>query len=139
MKLLLSLSIAFILASLGIAFTITQTIPNTATIVSAGEVRAYWDDACTKPIEEIDWGNLATGKTYEKSFYLRNEGDTAVKLAWDSTLSEEIGIDSFKSGTIDINGYEILPNEIISTTYSIHVNPNAPLGDFSWSLIIGVK
>jgi len=145
-KLSLLLLIAFVSASVGLAacmavttFTITQTITNTATVVPAGDVKAYWDEGCVQPVDEIAWGALATGKSYEKSFYLKNEGDTAAKLAWSSTLSEKVGTDFLKSGAVNVNSYELLPGEVISVSYSIYVKPDAPLGDFSWSLIIGVR
>jgi len=144
-KLSLLLLIAFISVSVGLAtsmaitFTITQTITNTATVVPAGDVKAYWDEDCTELVDEIAWGALATGKSYEKSFYLKNEGDTAAKLAWSSTLSEKVGTDSLTSGAVNVNGYKLSPGEVISVSYSIYVRPDAPFGGFSWSLIVGVR
>jgi len=40
---------------------------------TTGPIRVYWDVACTKPVQSIEWGNMTLGGTKSFAVYTRNE------------------------------------------------------------------
>ncbi|MEM2118907.1 MAG: hypothetical protein QW840_02160 [Candidatus Bathyarchaeia archaeon] len=59
--------------------TASQQIPN-AGIVKALGVGVYEDAACSKNVTSINWGVIDPGTTASFLVYIRNEGNTRMKL-----------------------------------------------------------
>ncbi len=59
--------------------TAYQQIPNTGTVKAVG-VGVYEDVGCSKNVTSIDWGIIEPGAVVNFLVYVRNEGNTRIKL-----------------------------------------------------------
>jgi len=87
-------------------------------------VGLYWDQACTTPVESIQWGLIEPGATTNKTVYIQNEGDANTTLAmtlsnWNPTNSPDyIGI------TWNYTGQTLDTNQAIPVTFTLSISEN---------------
>ncbi len=97
----------------------------------------YFDQACTTPVESIQWGLVEPGATANKTVYVRNEGDTKTTLTM--TLSNWNPTNS--PNHIDINwnytGQRLDVNQIIQITFTLSISENIQgITNFSFDITI---
>ena len=106
------------------------------TITHGGDIKTeglgvYWDFACTDPCTHIYWGNLVPGETYNKTTYVRNEGDWIISLNFNhTTLSENVTLTLY----YDIS--TLNPNEIREVIWSLTISENATNEILAWTTMI---
>lgn len=59
-------------------------IPNVGNVYTMG-IEAYWDEAKTNPVTQIDWGTMYPGESKTNTIYLYNPGNTLIFIS--KTLS----------------------------------------------------
>jgi len=59
-------------------------IPNTGNVYTMG-IEAYWDEAKTSRVTQIDWGTMLPGESKTNTIYLYNPGNTLIFIS--KTLS----------------------------------------------------
>jgi Dockerin type I domain len=69
------------------------SIQNVAAVQTSGTLGVYWDSGCSSRVTAIDWGNMTLGQTKNITFYVRNEGSTAIFLSaidknWNPTTAQ---------------------------------------------------
>jgi hypothetical protein len=97
----------------------------------------YMDQACTTPVESIQWGLLEPGATANQTAYIRNEGDTKITLTmtlsnWNPTNSSNyIGLNwNYTRQTLAVN-------QVIPVTFTLYISENTQgVTDFSFDIII---
>ena len=97
----------------------------------------YFDQACTTPVESIQWGLVEPGATANKTVYVRNEGDTKTTLTmtlsnWSPTnSSNHIGINwNYTGQTLNVN-------QIIQVTFTLSISENTQgITNFSFDITI---
>lgn len=132
------LIIFFSLSVIGISGLLTTsiTLPSHGNIKTIN-VQVFWDQACTQPVYNIDWGNPEPGDTVLKTVYLKNSGNTPLSLSliisnWTPSNSE-----SYMTLSWDQEGNIINPGDIIKSNISLEVSSNiSGITDFTISLII---
>jgi hypothetical protein len=66
-------------------FTVLRGIyvPNVSAVATSPSLGVYWDQACTKPISSISWGNVSAGWGSEKDVvvFVKNQGLNATVLS----------------------------------------------------------
>jgi hypothetical protein len=97
----------------------------------------YSDQACTTPLESIQWGMLEPGATTNQTAYIRNEGDTNTTLTmivsnWKPTnSSNHIGLNW------NYNGQILAVNRVIQITFILRISENIQgITNFSFDITI---
>ncbi len=68
----------------------TWTVANSMTVIKRDvNITAYSDDACTKPLTSLSWGEIKQGDRKEKIFWIKNVGKDNGTAAWYSDLEEK--------------------------------------------------
>jgi hypothetical protein len=132
------LIIFFSLSVIGISGLLTTSIslPSHGNIKTIN-VQVFWDQACTQPVNNIDWGNPGPGDTVSKTVYLKNSGNSPLSLSliidnWTPSNSE-----TYLTLSWDQEGNIINPSDIIKSNFSLEVSSNiSGITDFTISLII---
>jgi hypothetical protein len=106
-------------------------------VVKAVGVAVYWDEACTRPCSEINWGNLTLGETKNVTVYVRNEGNVPITLNmhtenWNPpTAAEHLTL------TWNYSGEVLQPRDLVPVAFSLSVDSQA-FGFSSFSFEIWV-
>ena len=81
-----------LLISTALAYMVsTWTVANSMTVVAVDvNIKAYEDQACTKPLTSLSWGEIKQGDRAEKIFWIKNVGKDNGVAAWYSDLEHEI-------------------------------------------------
>ncbi len=113
-----------------------KTVPGQGAIKGIN-IGLYLDQACTTPVESIQWGLIEPGATANKTVYIRNEGDTKTTLTM--TLSNWNPANS--SNHIGVNwnytGQPLNVNQAIQVTFRLSISENIQgITDFSFDITI---
>lgn len=108
----------------------------------------YWDEECTQPVTDIEYGEITQPdnmRTLWKLFYIRNEGDFWLDIYWKSTLrclTDEItewwdNNPYWHTWNHDpLNRTRLEPGEIRGTYYGIRISQYASTGRYSWVITV---
>ena len=77
-----------LLISTALAYMVsTWTVANSMTVIKRDvNITAYSDEACTKPLTSLSWGEIKQADRAEKIFWIKNVGKDNGTAAWDSDL-----------------------------------------------------
>ena len=100
-------------------------------------VGLYSDQACTTPVESIQWGLIEPGATANQTVYIRNEGKSETTLTmtlsnWNPTnSSNHIGLNwDYTGQTLDIS-------QVIQVRFTLFILENIQeITDFSFDVTI---
>ena len=68
----------------------TWTVANSMTVIKRDvNITAYSDEACTKPLTSLSWGEIKQADRAEKVFWIKNVGKDNGTAAWYSDLEYE--------------------------------------------------
>jgi len=113
-----------------------RTISNTGSIKAIG-VGVYWDQACTNPVSSINWGVLEPGSNVSRTVYIRNEGNTAARLAMTASNWSPPNASSYIALSWDYGGQTLNVSEVIQVTLTLSVSANiAGITSFSFDITI---
>ena len=134
--------VALILNMFYPAMSASQNRPPKKPVPSHGSVKGinvglYADQACTTPVESIQWGLLEPGATANQTVYIRNEGDSNTTLTmilsnWNPTNSSNyIGLSwDYTGQTLDIS-------QVIQVRFTLFILENIQgITDFSFDVTI---
>ena len=124
------------------AMSASQHRPPKKPVPSHGSVKGinvglYSDQACTTPVESIQWGLVEPGATANQTVYIRNEGDSNTTLTmtlsnWNPTNSSNyIGFNwDYTGQTLDIS-------QVIQVRFTLFILENIQgITDFSFDVTI---
>jgi hypothetical protein len=100
---------------------------NVSSVEALGDIDigVYWDQACTRPVSSIVWGNLSLGQTDNVTLYVRNEGNETAFLTEVATDWNPIQASQYLNFSWDIHKRKIDPNSTISVTQTLQVSMQA--------------
>ena len=80
-----------LLISTALAYMVsTWTVANSMTVIKRDvNITAYSDEACTKPLTSLSWGEIKQKDRAEKIFWIKNVGKDNGTAAWYSDLEEK--------------------------------------------------
>ena len=105
-------------------------------IVTLG-VEAFWDENCTNPVTDVDWGILEPSDAGTVSFYLKNTGNTPVILSmttqdWTPSTSQQ-----YLSLAWDAENATITEGAILGVKMTLSVSPDiSGTTDFEFTIVI---
>lgn len=128
--------------ALSVFYAVSSPLQKRNSISSSGAVKAidvmvYSDADCKNVLSSIDWGILEPGESKNLTYYVRNEGNSAVTISlltenWNPLNAAEY---------IDLNwnyeGQSIVPEGVIEVTFTLVVSSSVEgITDFSFDIVI---
>lgn len=134
---LIATSIGAITVGLGLQ-TISLIIPNSATIGTIG-VEAYWDQECTTPVTNLQWGILYLGDVKTSTFFLKNSGTQDEVLSMFVDAWQPVAAETYISLTWNRQETILPALTVINATFTLQVSPSIQdITNFSFNInIIG--
>lgn len=108
---------------------------NVSSVEAVGGIGVYWDNACTRPVSSIGWGNLSLGQGKSVAVYVRNEGNetaflTEVALDWNPIQASQ-----YLDFSWGIQKREIEAGDTISVAQTLQVSMNTTgISTFGFSI-----
>ena len=140
---------AYTVALLGVAVAVGASsliawgiMSSTRTNQNLGSIRtvnvgAYWDSACTNATTTIDWGTLSPGNVANVSFYLRNEGNTPMRLSLTTQNWSPASASSYMSVSWNREGQTLAGGNVILVTLTLNVSSSiSSVTSFSFDTVI---
>lgn len=105
----------------------------------------YWDLACTQPATYIDFGEMVVSSvetTLARNIFIRNEGTYVHTVFWNSTLAatttaitdEWIYVDYSMFIPLNMTDFDV--DQVLNSTYKIHIEGGPPAGTYNWTLTV---
>ena len=116
--------------------TINVSIGSVGRVKAVG-VGVYWDAACTNPVTHINWGAIEPGSSQNVTVYIRNEGNTNVKLSCTTGNWNPPEAEQFLTLTWDYGDQWLAPNAVQPVTFTLSASPNIQgIDNFSFEITI---
>jgi hypothetical protein len=97
----------------------------------------YWDNACANATVAVDWGPFSPGASNSVTLFVRNEGDSAVKLNLTTVNWDPADASELITLTWNREGQVIEPQTVAAATLSLSVSANiSGITDFSFDTIV---
>ncbi len=138
-----TLALAIIAASLvgmlvGATLTIAiqqqaLVVPSSGLVLGVG-IGVYSDAACTQNLTSITWGNIWPGNSSTRTCYIKNTGNSQITLTITTQDWNPTGINSNISLSCDREGAVIGPGQVVFTTLTLSVLPNAAGTTFTFNI-----
>jgi len=114
----------------------TRTTQNLGTIKTVN-LGAYWNSACTNVTSTVNWGTLSPGNVANVSFYLRNEGNTPMRLSLTTQAWSPAIASSHMSLSWNREGQTLAGGNVIQATLTLNVSPSiSGVTSFSFDTVI---
>ena len=128
------------------AYAISTSWTTSARIrVVTASLGVYQDSVLSSPVgNSNDWGVFHPGDQVSQSWWIRNEGGSALTLSWVSSLSGN-SVTGYVSDTWswndgqnwrDLNGYSLAPGAVLATKYLVTISTLTSAATYSWSVTL---
>jgi len=114
----------------------SKTIPNVGSVRAVG-VGVYWDAALTNQVSSIDWGVLDPGSNKNFTFYIRNEGNSAVTLTMNTANWNPPTASNYMTLTWNYSGQSLNAGATIQVKLTLSVSASVT-GITSFSFDINI-
>ena len=105
--------------------------------VKTVNVGAYWNSGCTNATTSIDWGMLSPGTVANVSFYVRNEGNLAVRLGLTSQNWSPVNASSYMRLSWNREAQTLVVGNVTWATLSLNVSASiSGISSFSFDTVI---
>ena len=94
-------------------------------VVKAVGVAVYWDADCTKPVSEIDWGNLSLGESKAEILFVRNEGNVPITLNMHTEKWSPPEAAEHLTLTWNYSGETLQPWDLVPVAFTLSVDYQA--------------
>ncbi|MGQ9680378.1 MAG: hypothetical protein ACUVV4_06385 [Candidatus Bathyarchaeia archaeon] len=136
------LTFIVIFASLASAMAVTGALTFSRRIDNTGRLKAvnveiYSDSACTQPLSSIDWGDLEPGSVKNRTIYIKNSGNTGLKLSLTTSGWSPSSASNYITLSWNREGVTISSGSTISATLTLSVSSSiSDITTFSFNIII---
>jgi hypothetical protein len=105
--------------------------------LKAVDLGLYWDNACTNATDGVNWGSFSPGASSSVTLYVRNQGDSTVKLNLTTRNWNPANAYELITLTWNREGQELKPQMVTVATLSLSVSPNINgITNFSFDTIV---
>jgi hypothetical protein len=124
------------------AMSASQNRPPKKPVPSHGSVKGinvglYSDQACTTPIESIQWGQLEPGATANQTVYIRNEENSNTTLTMNLSNWNPTNSSKYISLNWDYTGQTLDISQVIQVRFTLFILENIQgITDFSFDVTI---
>jgi len=114
-------------------------VPNASAVTTSPNVGVYWNQACTKPVSSIIWGNVSMGSERDVVVFVKNLGSEALVLSMNMSALNPSSAYLKIYLCWNAPGRQVLPGHIVSVTLRLFVTPEITgISNFSFNVNIGV-
>jgi hypothetical protein len=114
----------------------SRTVANVGAVKAFG-VGVYLDQACTNFASLIDWGILDAGSSVNKTLYIRNEGNAAVRLSLTTSNWDPATASSYITLTWNYGGQNVNPNQVTQVKFTLSVASNiSGITNFGFDVVV---
>jgi len=97
----------------------------------------YWDEACTQPVSEIDWGELEPGDSRTVNFYVVNDGDVSLTMDMNVTDWTPVVAEQYLDLIWEADGAVVAVGELRMTSMTLTVSAGITgVDSFSMTIMI---
>jgi DNA-binding transcriptional ArsR family regulator len=97
----------------------------------------YWDEACTQPVSEIDWGELEPGDSRTVNFYVVNDGDVSLTMDMNVTDWTPVVAEKYLVLIWEADGAVVAVGELRMTSMTLTVSAGITgVDSFSMTIMI---
>lgn len=119
------------------ALTSSKTLSSTGTVKAIG-VGVYWDQSCTQPVKEINWGTLFPGSKKNVTVFIRNQLQNVIYLMLNTSDWNPQGAFRFMILSWNYRSSALSPNSVLKVDLTLAVNSAiSGITNFSFNIIIG--
>lgn len=117
-----------------------RKIPSTSALrAEFGSVGFYQDTTYDEAVDSIDWGSLSPGSSKKFNVYIKNEGDSDIRLSLKTIDWEPPAASKYMKLDWNYTGRAISPDEATRTTLTLSVSPVINvITTFSFNILIPV-
>ena len=113
-----------------------KPVPSHGSIKSI-DVGIYADQACTTPVQSIQWGMIEPGATADQTVYLRNEGNSSGTFTLITSNWNPANASNYISLNWDYTGRTLQINQVVQVKFTLLIKENVQgITDFSFDLTI---
>jgi len=135
---------SLVASTLGLAvfYSAVSLLQTESKISSGGTVKGigvmvYSDAECTNSVSSIEWGILEPDESKSRTFYIRNEGNSAVTLSLSTENWNPASASEFITLSWDYGGQSINPDSVSEVTFTLAVSASVSgVTDFSFDILI---
>jgi len=98
-----------------------RTISNVGAVKAIG-VGVYKEQACTSIVTSIDWGTIEPGSNVNKTYYIRNEGNSASTLSLQTSNWKPSEAANYIDLSWDYGGQSIAVGAVVRVTFTLSVS-----------------
>ena len=97
----------------------------------------YWDYNCTDPVSQVLWNSCQLGESKNVTLYFKNIGNvnitgmTLITNTWNPAYAA-----NYINLAWDYAGQMLEPSQVENITFTLSVNENANIGNFSFDIVI---
>jgi hypothetical protein len=123
-------------------FAVVESVSNIKGFSNQGKLKAvdlglYSDNACTNETNGVNWGSFSPGASSSVTLYVRNQGDSAVKLNLTTQNWNPANARELITLTWNREGQVLKPQMVTVATLSLSVSANVNgITDFSFDTIV---
>jgi hypothetical protein len=141
-QVLAAVALAVVVLGVAAAATTFGVLSSGKTVQSYGAVKAinvgvYWDSGYTNVTSSVNWGSLSPGTSKNVTLYVRNEGNTVVRLSMTSQNWSPANASSYMGLAWNREGQTVTVGSVLMANLSLSVSSSvAGITNFSFDIFI---
>jgi len=141
-RFLATIALAVVVLGVIAALSAYGVLSNSKSLQSYGSVKAvnvgvYWDNGCTNITSTVDWGMLSPGTSKNVTLYVRNEGNTAVKLSLTTQNWNPLSASNYMRLSWSREAQTVNLGSVLNATLTFSVFSNVTgITNFSFDIVI---
>ncbi|MEM2995110.1 MAG: hypothetical protein QXI91_03725 [Candidatus Bathyarchaeia archaeon] len=112
-----------------------ERVPNYGYLKAAG-VGVYWDEACKNNVTSIDWGFLSPGTQVNREVWIRNTGNTRIKLNMTMENWNPAQAENYITLSWNCEGQVLDAANSIKAVLTLSVSTQIDIDEFAFDIII---
>ena len=105
--------------------------------LKAVDIGLYWDNACINAMNGVNWGSFSPGASNNVTLYVRNQGDSTVRLNLTTQNWNPANASELITLTWNREGQVLKPQMVVMATLSLSVSANTNgITNFSFDTIV---
>ncbi|MEM2971642.1 MAG: hypothetical protein QW270_04385 [Candidatus Bathyarchaeia archaeon] len=112
-----------------------ERVPNYGYLKAVG-VGVYWNEACTNNVTSIDWGFLSPGTPATREIWIKNTGNTRIKLNMTTESWNPIQAKNYITLSWNCEGQVLDATNSIKAVLTLSVSTQIDIDEFAFDIII---
>lgn len=130
---------AMIVTALAASQLALQRVPSSGSVMKTLRIAVFQDAACKQNLTSIDWGLVEAGKSYQRVIWIKNTGNTPVKLNMTTESWDPAGARDYIHLTWNREEQSLAVGQSFNATLTLSVSSNVVqtgVRDFTFTIVI---